>query len=432
MKSLLHIRTVAFVMFASLCADAAPKVSNVQMSQAKMTSNVTVTYDLSDEDAVVTFDILTNGVSIGAANVTHAVGDVNRVVKTGTGKKIIWSSYNSWPDRVIKDGSVQAVVTAWSLDCPPPVMAVDLLHKSNIVFYASVDQLPGGVTNIAYKTDWLVMRKIPARGCTYTKGATVAENSAGTGGTRPHMVAFTNDFYLGIYEMTQKQLFNVAGVRCSSNFTNRADSDCLPCDTVAWGRSASIGTLDSLRDWHNNIHGSVHPQGMVSLADDNSLSLNMHSLLYKLAHHAGIAFDLPTSAQWEYACRAGSAARFNNGSMTDMDKLGWYVDNSEDTPHPVGLKAENAFGLYDMHGNVCEWVLDYAYTDAAHDKSTDYDIEPAGHSPNGSYLKECRGGSYKSERYSCGAVSYTSMGVNYIPVHGDAVGFRLWAPGSLR
>jgi formylglycine-generating enzyme required for sulfatase activity len=113
----------------------------------------------------------------------------------------------------------------------------------------------------------------------------------------------------------------------------------------------------------------------------------------------GYAYALPTEAQWEYACRAGGSGaygRMEDGKEGDLDKMGWYPYNSNGTTHPVAQKKPNAWGLYDMHGNVWEWCADW-YADDYYARSPAAD--PSG--PDSGSVRVSRGGSRSSIAPHC-------------------------------
>jgi sulfatase modifying factor 1 len=118
---------------------------------------------------------------------------------------------------------------------------------------------------------------------------------------------------------------------------------------------------------------------------------------------SGIDYRLPTEAEWEHACRAGSATAYSFGD--DPGQLGvyaWYFDNAKDTTHKVGMKKPNAWGLHDMHGNVGEWVLD-EYSDAGYDKlgAGPVKSDDAVRWPTKLFPRVVRGGSWDDDANRC-------------------------------
>ena len=109
-----------------------------------------------------------------------------------------------------------------------------------------------------------------------------------------------------------------------------------------------------------------------------------------LSKKTGQEITLPTEAQWEYACRTGSIEAYSGS----LDEMAWYASNSEDKTHPVGTKKPNAWGLYDMYGNVCEWCQDW-YGDYHGLSVTD----PTG--PSSGFARIVRGGSCSSSGELC-------------------------------
>ncbi|MDR4504091.1 MAG: SUMF1/EgtB/PvdO family nonheme iron enzyme [Candidatus Scalindua sp.] len=128
---------------------------------------------------------------------------------------------------------------------------------------------------------------------------------------------------------------------------------------------------------------------------------------------------LPSEAEWEYACRAGGKTRYCNGDAEkDLDRVGWYDKNSGELLHPVGEKEPNAFGLYDMHGNVYEWVEDDWHGDY---KGAPNDGKAWTDKPRGSF-RVIRGGSWGDDAQRCRSALRGGLGPG---ARGNFVGFRL-------
>jgi formylglycine-generating enzyme required for sulfatase activity len=126
----------------------------------------------------------------------------------------------------------------------------------------------------------------------------------------------------------------------------------------------------------------------------------------------GYTYTLPTEAQREYACRAGTTGDYAG----DLDAMAWYGANSGSTTHPVGTKQPNGWGLYDMHGNVLEWCRDW-YAD----KLPGWEVtNPLG--PPSDYFRVVRGGCWSDEASSCRSAV---RGGDPPDGRGYDVGFRL-------
>jgi formylglycine-generating enzyme required for sulfatase activity len=188
-------------------------------------------------------------------------------------------------------------------------------------------------------------------------------------------VKITKPFYLGVTEVTQEQYEQVMG----ENPSEFKDDPQCPVEKVSWE--------------------------------------DAEKFCERLSEKEGKTYQLPTEAQWEYACRSGSTTKWCFGdSESQLDDYAWYDDNSGNTTHPVGQKKPNAWGLYDMHGNVWEWCANWWDDDYSESSSTD----PTG--PSSGSVRVGRGGGWYDAAWYCRS-AYRYGGPPGIGV--DHLGFRV-------
>ena len=223
----------------------------------------------------------------------------------------------------------------------------------------------------------------------------------------------TKPFYIGVFEVTQRQYELVTGHNPS-----KFKGDMRPVEMVSY------------IEIRGNGEGAKWPA---------SFAVDSDSPMGKLRARTGLNLDLPTDAQWEYACRAGTMSAYNNDGNSEDDlkslgrftlnqeKRGWRESNGDFVRHRsdgkggcreahtvVGSYKPNAWGLYDMHGNVWEWCLDWL-------GSLKYGIDPRG--PFSGPCRVRRGGSWKNTAYYCTS-SYQIIRSSMLKGNDDT-GFRL-------
>ncbi len=364
MKILKHPVLACAALAIGAAVASTPVVTGTHVSQNEYTLEVQVSY-LLDAPAIVTVQFYTNAVNgleaavaIPDAVVTNLSGDVNRLVGTAGEHSLVWRpSEVDFPGRPAGRPDFVAKVCAWSLKAPPPYMVCDLLTPSNVAYYSSAEALPGGLlVNDEYRTAKLVLKKVEARRETWLRGSSAETGRTTNGQEDSHRVTLTNDYYLGVFEFTQAQYACIDPT--ASFFTFRGDK--RPADGISYRY---------LRDEHP-VDGSdtyCYPAPPAPTA-----------FLGRLDEHTGLELDLPSESQWEYAARGGYGdGLWGNGTAivsSDIDanltpqaryKANAYTDNGDGSvttngTADVGSYEPNAYGFYDMAGNVSEWCLDWA------------------------------------------------------------------------
>jgi formylglycine-generating enzyme required for sulfatase activity len=375
-KSVL-IFTTALAAMATFADPDSPQATLVSVTQSQSMREVIATYTL-DEPAIITFDVKTNGVSIGAANFGEVCGDVYRVVQPteqGEVRTICWAAERACKGKQLAAGSVTFEVNAYATNSPPDYMVISLTTNDGYPFgtrtyYTAPEQLPGegGVTNRKYKTDYLVMRRIPAKNAIFPMGYIGFE----TAHAPYHRVKLTNDFYMAVYELTRGQYKNIRGENCSLSWIDPAEGDFYQQRGLIAAQGTAYAadqTVPVPQQRYTSFRGSTKTWQTDGHDIDSGCELQTFRTVLGIP-----TLDLPTDAEWEFACRAGTSGdRFNGTTAGSVPNgIAWALSNTpkiegatKPLPQEVGLLLPNPFGLYDIFGNVPEICLDYYNEGAA-------------------------------------------------------------------
>ena len=350
-----------------LSAFAIPQVSDLKVTPVAPWG-LAIDYTVSGvEDAETNMSVFVTATVNGTNYKARTLSGVTNWVNGS--HRVYWNMAKDGISATVAD----SVVTVADFD----YCVIDMSGGTSATSYpiSYLPSVPTGGWTVEYKTTKLVLRRIKAG--SFIMGPDQSDES--------HRVTLTKPFYMGVFEVTQKQWELVMGTK-PSYFSNASCYATRPVEQVSY----------------NDIRGSSAGAGWPA-----SSAVDATSFLGKLRSKTGLdGFDLPTEAQWEYACRAGTTSMYNNGGDTEDDliTLGRYGWSSSMNPSSscgtasgtaaVGSYAPNAWGLYDMHGNVSEWCLD-RYGDLS------YGVDPAGlGSSSGSY-RVLRGGGWGGDADYC-------------------------------
>ena len=367
---------------------AAPTITGVTAQQrypwnGKVDISYTVTGDIAAEakrKAVLTSLKVTAQDKVASKTYTATKLSGDRALTAGT-HKFVW-------DMNAEGLTFKSSNVVFNVACettPATYCVIDLSAGANATSYpvTYLASPPSGGFNVdAYKTSKLVLRRLEAGSFIMGSDQTVASRR----------VTLTKPFFCGLFEVTQRQYELVTG----SN----------PCSSTEYGKG---NTYPVHYVSYNMIRGTSN-----GVEWPSSSAVDSSSFMGKLRARTGLDFDFPTDAQWEYACRAGTTTTYSYGSSVNGNYM-WYTSNSSSKTHPVGSKSANPWGLYDMHGNVCEWCLD------RHGSTLAYGTDPKG--PSSGSGRVDRGGSWHSQAADCSSSARFYGTPTY--EYSNTIGFRL-------
>ena len=331
-------------------AEAAVTVTNVVCRQHYPWNGlVDIDYEIQSDQPDAKYWVYPKGTDnrLGKRVIMNTLSGDGATNYVGVGQhRMIWDAKADMPRFHTPDLQVTLQVIADGAK----YLVIDISGGTNAVTYpVAYSSTPPDVTTDTCRTEELWLRLVLPG--TFMMGSSEAEKHHGSN-EQLHPVRLTRPYYIGVFEITQKQWMLINGSAKAIFYAG----DCRPVDAVSYNmiRGLSLGAKWPKSD---------------AVDDDSFIGI--------MRRKTSLRFDLPTEAQWEYACRATSTNVWNSGSEGIWSGYwGDYQDNSElnilgryghdrgdghdsyNEHTKVGLYLPNAWGLYDMHGNVHEWCLD--------------------------------------------------------------------------
>ncbi|MBP5671766.1 MAG: formylglycine-generating enzyme family protein [Victivallales bacterium] len=324
---------------------------------------------------------------------------VTSLVTTGGPYTVTWDASKDYP--TLNSSSFQVRIHV----SKNFYMVVDLSAGPDATHYpVRYSGTPPDLNDDACRTTQLWLRHINAG--KFIMGSPYEEKGRNELDMAQHEVTITKAFYIGVFECTQRQWELVMGAENNPSGYKSIEGF-RPMENINYimirGSSEVIGG-----DWPQYGH-----------------TVEASSFIGRLQVKTALTFDLPTEAQWEYACRAGTTTALNSGKdWTDTKEVARYIENNSDgkggySQHTkVGCYLPNVWGLYDMHGNVWEWCLDRWGTST---QSTFPVEDPTGPNEGGTVA---RGGSWRSLPYITQLRSASRIRSTFESV-ADDIGFRI-------
>jgi formylglycine-generating enzyme required for sulfatase activity len=272
----------------------------------------------------------------------------------------------------------------------PDVLDIDPLADQTVVVSANYTQRPP-----------LPLNMVPVSAGSFMMGSTSAELGHQPNEEPQHMITLTRSLLVSDTEITQRQWHDVMNTSPSWNLAGANH----PVENVSWEMTLEFCNALSLEEGLTPVY---------TIDGDNTVW-----------DREADGFRLPTEAEWEYLCRAGTSTALFIGDLevddcnydSKLAAVGWYCYNGGLT-QPVASRLANDWGLYDMHGNVMEWCWD-AYGDAWYDVSPDTD--PAGPAADGTHV--VRGGYYNNSAALCRSAARAGLDLGSSGIY--YVGFRV-------